>query len=85
MKLLNHVCMNSAQAEVVVPGKNICVVYVTLVAVVVLCELALRQQSSNEVITHLLWCLNDHKMNCSTSLLTTHVSNLFIRVSCDVT
>ena len=52
-----------------------------LVAMVVLCELALRQQSSSEVITHLLWCLNDHKMNCSPSLLTTHVGNLFIRVT----
>lgn len=49
-----------------------------MVAMVVLCELALRQQASNEVIARLLWCLASHKMNCSASLLTSHVSNLFI-------
>lgn len=46
-----------------------------MVVMLVLCELALRQQASNEVITHLLWCLANHKMKCSPSLLTAHVSN----------
>ena len=80
MILYNHIVLLSSQAEVIVPGRNIilyCLI-VVMVAMVVLCELALQQQSSSEVIKRLLWCLANHKMNCSASLLTAHVSNLFI-------
>ena len=39
----------------------------------VLCELA-QQRPSIDVITHLLWCLANHKMSCSASMVTAHVS-----------
>ena len=76
--------------EVIVPGKNITycsTLAVAMVTVAVLCELALRQQASNEVIVHLLWCLANHKMICSTSLLIAHVSDAIsgVQQSCDVT
>lgn len=46
----------------------------------VLCELALRQQASSEVVMYVLWCLVHHKMNCSPSLLPVHVSDLSMMV-----
>ncbi|XP_065896481.1 serine-rich adhesin for platelets-like isoform X2 [Dysidea avara] len=46
-----------SQAEVIVP---------------ILCELA-QQRPSIDVITHLLWCLANHKMSCSASMVTAHV------------
>jgi len=71
----------SSQAEVVVPGKSASFNIVVMLNVIVLCELALRPQASSDIITHLLWCLANHKMNCSRSLLTAQVSNLFIVVT----
>ena len=65
----------------IVPGKHVIFMSIIMVAMIVLCELALRQQASNEVIVRLLWCLANHKMNCSPSLLTAHVSNLFTMYS----
>jgi len=50
----------------------------------VLCELAQQQRPSVDVITHLLWCLANHKMSCSASMVTAHVSVSSNMCSCEV-